>query len=139
MERVLWSESIYLVPRDDGRIIAGATVEYAGYDKTLTAAGVEKNLGAAIELAPSLASAHIDEMWAGLRPDSPDHLPIIGPNDLEGLVIATGHFRSGVLLTPITAKLVREWITLQRVSLDWDRFSPMRFVQNREETAAKRA
>lgn len=139
IERVLWSDQIYLVPRDDGRIVVGATVEYVGYDKVLTAGGVEKNLAAAIKLVPGLAAARIDEIWAGLRPDSPDHLPIIGPTDLDGLLIATGHFRSGVLLTPITAKLIREWITLQRVGLEWDRFSPMRFAETREETTAKGA
>ena len=127
IERVLWSEHIYLVPRNDGRILAGATVEYVGFDKRTTAGGVEKILSAAIELAPRLANARIEETWAGLRPDSPDHLPILGPADLEGLLMATGHFRSGILLTPITARLVREWITEQKVSLDWDRFSPLRF------------
>src|ERR1700704_3639111 len=127
MERVLWSEKIYLVPRNDGRILAGATVEYAGFDKRTTAGGIEKILSAAIDLAPSLANARIEETWAGLRPDSPDHLPILGPADLEGLLMATGHFRSGILLTPITARLIREWITEQKVSMDWDRFSPLRF------------
>lgn len=128
IERVLWSEKIYLVPRNDGRILAGATVEYMGFDKEVTAGGLEKILSAAIELAPELAAARVEETWAGLRPDSPDHLPIIGPTDLDGLVIATGHFRSGILLTPVTARLVREWLTEQRVSIDWERFSPMRFV-----------
>jgi len=128
MERVLWSEKIYLVPRNDGRILAGATVEYAGFDKRTTARGIEKILSAAIDLAPGLADARIEETWAGLRPDSPDHLPILGPTDLDGLLVATGHFRSGILLTPVTARLVREWITEQRVSVDWDRFSPLRFV-----------
>jgi len=128
IERVLWSEKIYLVPRNDGRILAGATVEYAGFDKTLTAGGIEKILAAAIELTPGLSSASIEETWAGLRPDSPDHLPILGPTDLHGLLIATGHFRSGILLTPITARLIREWVTQQRVSLDWERYSPMRFL-----------
>jgi glycine oxidase len=137
IERVLWSEHIYLVPRNDGRILAGATVEYVGFDKRTTAGGVEKILSAAIELAPRLASARIEETWAGLRPDSPDHLPILGPADLEGLLIATGHFRSGILLTPITARLVREWITEQKVSMDWDRFSPLRF-QTQEAEASKK-
>ena len=105
----------------------GATVEYAGFDKRTTAGGIEKILSAAIELAPGLANARIEETWAGLRPDSPDHLPILGPTDIDGLLMATGHFRSGILLTPITARLVREWITEQRVTVDWDRFSPMRF------------
>jgi glycine oxidase len=138
MERVLWSEKIYLVPRNDGRILAGATVEYAGFDKRTTAGGIEKVLSAAIDLAPGLADARIEETWAGLRPDSPDHLPILGPADLDGLLLATGHFRSGILLTPITARLVREWIMEQRVSVDWDRFSPLRF-QSAATDAARHA
>jgi glycine/D-amino acid oxidase-like deaminating enzyme len=137
MERVLWSDKIYLVPRNDGRILAGATVEYMGFDKRLTAGGIEKVLAAAIELAPELANAKIEETWAGLRPDSPDHLPILGPTDIDGLLIATGHFRSGILLTPITARLVREWITEDRVSVDWDRFSPLRFQSSGAETSSK--
>jgi len=138
MERVLWSEKIYLVPRNDGRIVAGATVEHAGFDKRVTAGGIEKILSAAIELAPGLANARIEETWAGLRPDSPDHLPILGPTDIDGLLMATGHFRSGILLTPITARLIREWITEQHVSVDWDRFSPLRF-QSAATDAARHA
>jgi glycine oxidase len=127
MERVLWSDHVYLVPRNDGKILAGATVEYVGFDKNVTAGGVQKILTAALELAPALADAQIEETWAGLRPDSPDHLPIIGPADLDGLLIATGHFRSGILLAPITAQLIREWITMQNVTVEWARFSPTRF------------
>jgi glycine oxidase len=127
IERVLWSEKIYLVPRNDGRILAGATVEYTGFEKGLTAGGLEKILAGTLELSPSLTNARVEETWAGLRPDSPDHLPILGPTELDGLLIATGHFRGGILLTPITARLVREWVTQQGVSVDWDRFSPMRF------------
>jgi glycine oxidase len=136
IERVLWSDKIYLVPRNDGRILAGATVEYVGFDKTVTAGALEKMLNSAIELAPELADARVEETWAGLRPDSPDHLPILGPTDIDGLLIATGHFRSGILLTPITARLIREWVTEQRVSIDWERFSPLRFVGTRKETTA---
>jgi glycine oxidase len=135
IERVLWSEKIYLVPRNDGRILAGATVEYTGFEKVLTAGGLEKILAGAIELSPGLAGSRVEETWAGLRPDSPDHLPILGPTDIDGLLIATGHFRGGILLTPITARLVREWVTEQRVTVDWDRFSPMRF----ESASAHRA
>ena len=130
IERVLWSDKIYLVPRNDGRILAGATTEYVGFNKEVTAGGVEKLLSAAIRLAPELANARIEETWAGLRPDSQDHLPILGPAELEGLIIATGHFRSGILLTPITAQLVREWVTKQSVSLDWERFTPTRFLES---------
>jgi glycine oxidase len=85
------------------------------------------NLDAAIELAPVLADASIEEKWAGLRPDSPDHLPILGPSNIEGLLIATGHFRSGVLLTPITAQLIGEFILQKTPSVDWEQFSPLRF------------
>jgi glycine oxidase len=136
IDRVIWGEKIYIVPRNDGRILAGATVEYVGFDKQVTAGGIEKVLSAAIEVIREFANARIEETWAGLRPDSPDHLPIIGPTDVEGLVIATGHFRSGVLLTPITARLVRQWITERNVGLDWERLSPMRFIEARRETTA---
>src|SRR3984957_10039829 len=117
IERVLWSDHVYLVPRNDGRILAGATVEYVGFENKVTAGGVQKIITAGLQLAPALADAQIEETWAGLRPDPPDHLPIIGPTDLDGLLIATGHFRSGILLAPITAQLIQ----------DWPRFSPMRF------------
>jgi glycine oxidase len=127
IKRVLWSDHVYLVPRNDGRILAGATVEYVGFDKKVTAGSVQKIIAAALQLAPALADTQIEETWAGLRPDTPDHLPIIGPTDLERLLFATGHFRSGILLAPITAQLIREWITTQNISLDWSRFSPMRF------------
>jgi len=127
LERVLWSEEIYLVPRNDGRILAGATVEHIGFDKTVTAGGMKKLLKAAIELAPVLENARIEETWAGLRPDTPDHLPILGPGDVDGLLLATGHFRSGVMLAPLTAKLIREWVTNKDFSADLSRFSPLRF------------
>jgi glycine oxidase len=136
IERVIWGEKIYIVPRNDGRILAGATVEYVGFDKQITAGGIEKILSAAIEVIPEFANARIEETWAGLRPDTPDHLPILGPTEIEGLVIATGHFRSGVLLTPVTARLIRQWITERSVEIDWDRLSPMRFVEARRENTA---
>ena len=129
IKRVLWLEHTYLVPRNDGKIIAGSTIERTGFDHDVTALGMKKILTEAIKLAPGLEKARIEETWAGLRPDTPDHLPILGPTDLEGLLIATGHFRSGILLAPITALLIREWICSQKVSVDWERFSPMRFLE----------
>ena len=136
LRKDLWSGHMYLVPRNDGRIIAGSTVEYEGFDRSVTVAGMKKILSGAISLVPALESARIEETWAGLRPDSPDHLPILGPTDLEGLLIATGHFRSGILLTPVTAQLIREWVTAQKVSEDWAPFSPMRFQQARQSRGA---
>lgn len=129
IQRVLWLDHTYLVPRNDGRIIAGSTIERTGFDHDVTAGGIKKILSGAIRIAPDLEKATIEETWAGLRPDSPDHLPILGPTDIDGLLIATGHFRSGILLAPVTGVLMREWICSQKVSVDWERFSPMRFLE----------
>jgi len=136
LKKDLWCGHIYLVPRHDGRIIAGSTVEYEGFDRNVTVAGMKNILTGAVSLVPALEAARIEETWAGLRPDSPDHLPILGPTDLDGLLIATGHFRSGILLTPVTARLIREWVTTQKVSEDWTPFSPLRFQQARQSRGA---
>jgi glycine oxidase len=129
IRHVLWLEHTYLVPRNDGRIIAGSTIERTGFDHDVTAGGLKKILNEATKLAPGLEKARIEETWAGLRPDSPDHLPIIGPTDVDGLLIATGHFRSGILLAPVTARLIKEWVSTQKVAVDWERVSPMRFLE----------
>jgi glycine oxidase len=132
LRRVLRSDRGYIVPRDDAapqRLVAGSTVEDAGFEKRVTPRGLEQIFSAVQELAPGLAAAEVVETWSGLRPDTPDHLPLLGPGELDGLTFATGHYRNGILLTPITAKLVRQWVTERRVSLDWERFSPLRFGQ----------
>ena len=136
IKRILWTGHKYLVPRKDGRLLAGSTIERTGFDRAVTAGAIQSILNEVIKIVPQLEVAQIEETWTGLRPDSPDHLPIIGPTDVEGLLIATGHFRSGVLLAPITARLIREWITNQRVSLDWGRVSPMRFLEANARTVA---
>ena len=129
LKRILWLEHKYLVPRKDGRIVAGSTIERTGFDHDVTAGGVQLILREVMKMVPALENARIEETWAGLRPDSPDHLPIIGPTDVDGLLIATGHFRSGVLLAPVTAHMIREWVTTRKVSVDWERVSPMRFLE----------
>jgi glycine oxidase len=131
LRRVLRSDRGYVVPRDDAtpqRLVAGSTLEDAGFDKRVTPRGLEQIFSAVQELTPALASAEVVETWSGLRPDTPDHLPLLGPGELDGLTFATGHYRNGILLAPITAQLVREWVTERRVSLDWERFSPLRFA-----------
>jgi glycine oxidase len=135
IKHILWLGHKYLVPRKDGRIVAGSTIEQAGFDRHVTAGGVQAILPEVLRIVPGLERARIEETWAGLRPDSPDHLPIIGPTDVEGLLIATGHFRSGILLAPITARLIREWVSEQRVSVDWERVSPLRFLEAKEKKA----
>lgn len=138
-QRVLRSERGYLVPRRDGRIIAGSTLEEAGFQKHVTPAGIEKILDAAMELAPRLAGAEIVETWAGLRPGTPDNLPILGSTGIEGLLIATGHYRNGILLAPVTAKLIRNWILREQIPLDASIFSPLRFCEEKSQRGGSRS
>lgn len=126
---VVRSEKGYLVPRRDGRIIAGSTLENAGFEKHVTPGGVRQILEGVLELVPGLAGAEILETWAGLRPGTPDNLPILGPTDIEGLLVATGHHRNGILLTPVTARLLREWIVRGETSFNAEAFSPLRFAE----------
>lgn len=139
IRHVLRSERGYIVPRNldsPQTLVVGSTLENAGYEKRVTAGGVEKILSMANELVPELSHAELMDTWSGLRPGTPDQLPILGEAGIEGLVFATGHYRSGILLAPITAKLVGEWITERRTSLDWEAFSPLRFLrQNADRTA----
>ena len=138
LHRVIRSERGYIVPRGNGRCVTGSTIENVGLEKRVTPQGISKILSAAVEMVPALADAAIAETWCGLRPDTPDHLPSLGPTDIEGLLIATGHFRNGILLAPITAKLIAEWITNQKTSVDWDAFSPMRFAKAAAHAASER-
>ncbi len=126
----------YLVPRADGRLLVGATVEYAGFEKAVTPGGIGRLLTDAVRMIPELAAAPIVETWSGLRPDTPDHLPVLGPVDVEGLWFATGHFRNGILLAPATARALGEWITEGKTSLPVEPFSAMRFA-NRAQTVAR--
>jgi glycine oxidase len=129
LRRTVRSELGYLVPRPNGRIVAGSTLEDVGYEKGLTAGGLERVLTGAVRMVPALAEAPVVETWSGLRPDTPDHLPVLGLTDLAGLSIATGHFKDGILLAPVTARLAREWITGQPASIRLDEFSPLRFLR----------
>ncbi|MGH9562435.1 MAG: glycine oxidase ThiO, partial [Terracidiphilus sp.] len=116
--RVVRSELGYLVPRRDGRIVAGSTTEEAGFEKQVTAAGLRKIASAAIEMCPELGGAEVSETWSGLRPGTPDDLPILGATDMDGLWMATGHYRNGILLSAATATLFRELITGAKRSFD---------------------
>ncbi len=107
-ERIVASERVYLVPRRDGRVIVGATVEDRGFDLAVTAGGVHELLREAYRLLPEIAELELIEATAGLRPGTPDNLPLIGPGALEGLVLATGHYRNGVLLAPLTGERVAD-------------------------------
>jgi glycine oxidase len=107
-ERIVASERVYLVPRPDGRLVAGATTEERGFDSTVTAGGVHELLREAYRLLPDVAEMELVEAMAGFRPGTPDNLPLVGPGALEGLVLATGHYRNGILLAPLTGEAVAE-------------------------------
>jgi len=106
--RIVASERVYLVPRPDGRLIVGATTAERGFDATVTAGGVHELLREAYRLLPDVAEMELIEAAAGLRPGTPDNLPLIGPGALEGLVLACGHYRNGILLAPLTGDAVAD-------------------------------
>jgi glycine oxidase len=127
LKHVVRSPDIYLIPRSDGRILVGTTVEEAGFDKRTDVATIERLHRAAIAMVPELRNAKMLEDWAGLRPGTPDALPILGATATPGYFVATGHFRDGILLAPITAHVMAEVITGSSCQYDLKPFSPARF------------
>jgi glycine oxidase len=119
---------VYVVPRGDGRVVVGATVEEQGFDTRVTAGAVGDLLRAALELLPDVAELELAETVVGLRPGSPDNAPMLGPAGPEGLVVATGHYRNGILLTPVTADAVAELLATGRVPELIAPFGPGRFA-----------
>jgi glycine oxidase len=134
MRALVWLDHHYLVPRDDGRILVGATVAERGFDARVTAGGQHALLDAALAVAPALAAFAVVESWAGLRPGTPDGRPYIGATELEGYLVAAGHFRNGILLTPATAELIAGLIGGDQ-GVPPEAFSPQR-VRERRTAAA---
>lgn len=127
-QRNLRGLEVYMVPRADGRLVIGATVEERGFDTTITAGAVYTLLRGAYELVPSIVEMELSATIAALRPGTPDNAPLIGPADLPGLFIATGHFRNGILLTPITAEAAVRWLSRGEIDERMAPFSPERFA-----------
>jgi glycine oxidase len=136
VRRVVWVPGAYLVPRDDGRLLIGATVERAGFDRRVTAAGVRSLLDAALRALPSLNDLALSETWAGLRPASHDGLPYLGETALEGYFVASGHYRNGILLTPATALALADALEGKPLHAELAAFSPRR-VPTRVAAAAR--
>jgi glycine/D-amino acid oxidase-like deaminating enzyme len=128
LRHVVRSPEIYLIPRSDGRLLAGATVEEAGFDKRTVPETIQNLRRAAIAMLPSLANARVLEDWAGLRPGTPDNLPILGATSVPGYFVATGHFRDGILLTPVTASAMAQLIATGKSEYDLGPFSVERFA-----------
>lgn len=127
LQRVLYGEDIYIVPRQDGRILLGATVENAGFAPDNTLAGIQSLLNQAIRLYPSLQECSFQECWWGFRPSTPDQLPILGSSHCPNLTLATGHYRNGILLAPVTAVLIADLVWQQQChsllnAFSWERF-----------------
>jgi len=119
----------YFVPRSSRRILVGTTAEHVGFDKAVTAEGLRSILEEATRLAPGLAAMRFRRAWAGLRPDTADHLPILGHGELSNLIFATGHFRNGILLAPVTGEIIRDLLMKGSSNHPLELYQPNRFSQ----------
>ena len=128
LRHVVRNEEIYLVPRSDGRVLIGATVEDCGFDKNVEPETIQHMQRLAERIVPELAHAKIHESWAGLRPGTPDDLPILGESSVPGYFIATGHFRNGILLAPVTAQIMSQLLRGEATAHPIKAFSPSRFA-----------
>jgi glycine oxidase len=133
VRHVVRTPEVYLIPRSDGRMLIGATVEEAGFDKQTVPETILQLRQAALDLVPKLGNARILEAWAGLRPGTPDGLPILGATMTPGYFVATGHFRDGILLAPVTARVMGQMMTGQMMTgqgpqIDMSKFSANRFA-----------
>jgi glycine oxidase len=136
-ERIVAGERVYMVPRSDGRLIVGATVEERGFDTTVTAGGIHELLREAYRVIPEIAELELVEVAAGLRPGSPDNAPLIGAAEADGLLLATGHFRNGVLQAPATADAIAALLAGEEPPFDLGAFSPLRFSRRAADTTAE--
>ncbi|MDX2529991.1 glycine oxidase ThiO [Streptomyces europaeiscabiei] len=124
---VVRGSHVYLVPRENGELVVGATSEEQGWDTTVTAGGVYELLRDAHELVPGITELPLTETRAGLRPASPDNAPLLGPSGLDGLILATGHHRNGVLLTPVTGDVLAHVLSTGELPAEARDFTPLRF------------
>jgi len=126
---IVRGSSVYLVPRASGELVIGATQEELGPDTRVTAGGVWELLRDARMLVPGITELELVEAVAGLRPGTPDNAPVIGPAQLPGLVLATGHFRAGVLLAPVTAEIIADYLATKQCAAAAMPFTPQRFAR----------
>jgi glycine oxidase len=129
LRTMVCSDEVYLVPRPDGTVLVGSTVELAGFHKAVTAEAVQRLIAGAVALVPELKSAQFVSAWSGLRPGTPDGLPILGASGVPGLFFAAGHFRNGILLAPVTAMAMADLLTGD-TSRDLSAFSVARFTES---------
>jgi glycine oxidase len=128
LSRIVMAPDCYVVPRDDGRSLVGSTLEFVGYRREVTAGAVRQLLNAAIDLVPALAEATLTGTWSNFRPYTADGLPLIGRGALDGLFVASGHHRTGILLAPITGEAIAGMITGARAKVALGAFAPTRQI-----------
>lgn len=126
LTRVLFGPGVYIVPRDDGRLLLGSTLEFVGYRRDVTASAMRDLLTAAIRLIPSLAEASVTGSWSNFRPYTKDELPLIGKTNVPGVWLATGHYRNGILLAPVTAKIVSALVQGRKAGVEIEEFQAAR-------------
>lgn len=127
VQRVVRSEKVYLVPRSDGRLVIGSTLEDVGYNKQTDVSTLQRLFDAAVELVPGIAKSLRHEAWAGLRPGTPDELPILGETSISGYFVAAGHYRDGILLAPVTAAVMSSVVMGRNPGFDLSAFAATRF------------
>jgi len=132
LQHVMWLPRGYLVPRRDGRLVVGGTVEERGFDETITAGGLLALIEGAWRAVPAIEELPVAETWVGFRPGSRDDAPMLGPSGIDGLVIATGHHRNGILLTPLTAQVVSAFVLTGHLPEAVEPFTPERFTNSGE-------
>jgi glycine oxidase ThiO len=137
LQTVLFGEEVYIVPRQDGRIIIGATSENVGFQPGNSSADLDHLLAKALRLCPDLAAYPVVDRWWGFRPSTPDELPILGPSDRPNLILATGHYRNGILLAPATAQIIADYLCHQPTPL-LPSFSYQRFAEASSKPALAR-
>ncbi|MBV8935581.1 MAG: glycine oxidase ThiO, partial [Alphaproteobacteria bacterium] len=136
LRHVLWLPRGYLVPRRDGRLVIGGTVEEHGFNDTITAGGLLALIEGAWRAMPAIEELPVAETWVGFRPGSRDDAPILGPSGIDGLVFATGHHRNGILLTPLTAEVVSTYVLTGRLAEAARPFTPERFDDDAPQPSA---
>ncbi len=139
LRHVVWLPRAYLVPRNDGRLIIGGTVEERGFDTSITAGGMLALIEGAWRGVPTIEELPIAETWVGFRPGSRDDAPMLGPSGIDGLVVATGHHRNGILLTPVSAAVMSDYILSGRLPEMALPFAPQRFTERRPAPVAEAA
>ncbi len=139
LRHVVWLPHGYLVPRNDGRLIIGATVEERGFDTSITAGGLLALIEGAWRAVPTIEELPIAETWVGFRPGSRDDAPMLGPSGIDGLIVATGHHRNGILLTPVSAAVISAYILSGRLPEMALPFAPQRFSRAQPPPVAEAA